>query len=30
MIKIYGNTNNNNIHTDTSRTLLGANKHLNK
>lgn len=24
MIKIYGSTNNNNIHTDTSNTLLGA------
>ena len=24
MIKIYGSTNNNNIHTDTSSTLLGA------
>ena len=24
MIKIYGSTNNNNIHTDTSTTLLGA------
>tara|TARA_R110000803_G_C11791881_1_gene298152 strand:+ start:44 stop:292 length:249 start_codon:yes stop_codon:yes gene_type:complete len=24
MIKIYGSTNNNNIHTDTSKTLLGA------
>ena len=24
MIKVYGSTNNNNIHTDTSNTLLGA------
>ena len=24
MIKVYGSTNNNNIHTDTSKTLLGA------
>lgn len=24
MIKVYGTTNNNNIHTDTSKTLLGA------
>ena len=24
MIKIYGSTNNNNVHTDTSNTLLGA------
>jgi hypothetical protein len=24
MIKIYGSTNNNNVHTDTSSTLLGA------
>ena len=24
MIKIYGSTNNNNIHADTSKTLLGA------
>ena len=24
MIKIYGSTNNNNIHIDTSKTLLGA------
>ena len=24
MITIYGSTNNNNIHTDTSKTLLGA------
>ena len=24
MIKIYGSTNNNNTHTDTSKTLLGA------
>lgn len=24
MVKIYGSTNNNNIHTDTSNTLLGA------
>lgn len=24
MIKIYGSTDNNNIHTDTSKTLLGA------
>ena len=24
MIKVYGSTNNENIHTDTSNTLLGA------
>ena len=24
MVKVYGSTNNNNIHTDTSNTLLGA------
>ena len=24
MIKVYGSTNNNNIHIDTSNTLLGA------
>ena len=24
MIKVYGSTNNNNIHIDTSKTLLGA------
>ena len=24
MIRVYGSTNNNNIHTDTSNTLLGA------
>lgn len=24
MIKVYGSTDNNNIHTDTSKTLLGA------
>ena len=24
MVKIYGSTDNNNIHTDTSNTLLGA------